>query len=167
MQYSQKMFQVKYMDGGIDMENLILSEVFNFQIYDMDGDLLFNTYTVKANTIEHRDRSNRLIIEDVLVNTKMFHDVMYGEYREKAVRVTAQTIVRSLDGEKAKLEVEIGVAVIIGYSIEGFIGDTYGSKMVIAFGDKDRTGSSNFNMNLQEIESYRKESDNGGYTFFE
>lgn len=147
------------------MDNYIFSEVFYFQIYDMKDELLFESKTIKANTVEHRDRSNRLIIEDALVNTKMFYDFMCGKYDGKRVKVVAQTVVRTIDGDKAVLDVEIKSAIIVGYMIEGVAGENaYGSKMVIAFGNVDSMGDKNCHINLSVNE---EEGYNGGYTFYE
>lgn len=165
------MFQVKYKDGGIDMgSEHIFSEVFNFQIYDMNGELLFQTDTVRANAIEHKQTGNKLIIEDVLVYTKMFHDVMYGKYDGKRVKVIGQTIVTTLDRDEAVLEMEVGVAEIAGYMIDGVSGKhAYGSKMVITFSDVNSEGERNFNLNLlvQENPYDFFNKDREKYKFFE
>lgn len=162
------MFQVKYKDGGIDMSDKILSEVFEYEILDMNNEILFTVKTTKANTIQ----KNRLVIEDAIVNTRLFSDMMNGVYNDKFIKVFGKTVVRSLDEDTDKdmLFMTINVAMIESYKVSGRAGDgAYGSVMVINFNDRDKNHDKNFNLELQAIEDYRKKYDkfDEGYTFFE
>ena len=145
------------------MGNHVLGEVFDYEIYDMNNNFLFEIKTTKSNTIEN----NRLIIEDCLVNTKFFSDMMYGKYSNKNVKVLGRTIVRDFDThmDDGILYMSINVATINSYTVTGRAGDAYGSRMVIEFADRDRNLERNFNLELIHLKDDKNES--GGFTFFE
>lgn len=151
------------------MSNHIICEVFDYEIYDMNGDLLFEVHTAKSNSIEYRESGNELTIEDAIVSTSIFKNFMYGKYSNKFVKVLGKTKVRTIDGrDNAMLYMTIGVATIDKYSISGIVGDSFGSTIVIRFPSTNRDLNSNIDLDLQIIDDVRDDKkDSGDYIFFE
>lgn len=126
-------------------------DVFDFFIYsNVDDKLIFSIDKTASNIFRNDDGVCTILINDAVINTSLFENVMNGVYDDVSVIIEGRSIVRDIeDGEDLDIYVTVKEAKLVDYKLENTAGGLHHVNLVFRYDKFVGNGLlNNFNMKV-------------------
>ncbi|MGD1416597.1 hypothetical protein [Bacillus stercoris] len=135
----------------MDKENIFgMKDVFEFYFFDWNGDQVLHIETTGSSNFRASKSGCILTITDCLVNLEFLNEIMNGKHIGENYRIKGKSLVRDLNGEDLKVELDIKESFIADYFIRNSVDDLANPTLRISFPFKDLIGYDNFSLQVVE-----------------